>query len=121
MTAEPRVVLLYDGACRFCVRSLNVLKRFDPQGRIELVDATERSSVASRFPQAAGADFDAAMYAVEGENVYRGFDAFRRAMRVCDGLKWIVPLMSIPPVPQIGRRVYDMVARNRHSLGCNVE
>jgi predicted DCC family thiol-disulfide oxidoreductase YuxK len=115
------VALLYDGECRFCLRSLRVLKRFDPHGRLELIDATDREAIAHRFPQTAGADFDAAMYAVDQEHVYRGFDAFRRALRETPSLAWLVPILYLPGVPQIGRRVYDAVARNRHSLGCASE
>ncbi len=115
------VALLYDGECRFCIHSLRVLKRFDRHDRLELIDATNRDAVARRFPQAAGADFDAAMYAVDRERVYRGFDAFRRALRETPRLAWLVPFLYVPGVPQIGRRIYDAVARNRHSLGCSSE
>jgi predicted DCC family thiol-disulfide oxidoreductase YuxK len=112
------IVLLYDGGCAFCVRSLRVLKRFDRDGKLELVDATDRASTIARFPQAAGADFDSAMYAVDGLRVYEGFDAFRRAIRETPALRWIAPLLFVPGVPQFGRFVYALVARNRHALGC---
>ncbi len=115
------VALLYDGACRFCIRSLHVLKRFDSNDQLELVDATDRDATALRFPQTAGADFDAAMYAVDGQGVYRGFDAFRRALRETPALAWLVPFLYVPGVPQAGRRVYDAIARNRHNLGCASE
>ena len=113
------VALLYDGACRFCVRSLLALKRFDAHDRLELIDATDREAIARRFPQTAGADFDEAMYAVDGEHVYRGFDAFRRALRETPRLVWLVALFYVPGVPLIGRRVYEAIARNRRSLGCS--
>jgi predicted DCC family thiol-disulfide oxidoreductase YuxK len=115
------VALLYDGGCRFCIRSLRVLKRFDARNSLELVDATDREAIGARFPQTAGADFDAAMYAVDGSKVYRGFDAFRHAMRRLPGLWWLAMLMYVPGVPPIGRRVYDAVAHNRHALGCSSE
>jgi len=115
------VALLYDGACRFCIRSLRALKRFDPNDKLELVDATDRAATVRRFPQTVGADFDAAMYAVDGSRVYRGFDAFRRALRETPTLAWLVPLLYVPGVPQIGRRAYDAIARNRHNFGCASE
>lgn len=116
-----RVALLYDGTCRFCIRSLHVLKRFDLNDKLELVDATDRDATASRFPQTAGMDFDAAMYAVDGHRVYRGFDAFRRALRETPPLAWLVPLLYVPGVPQLGRRAYGAIARNRRNLGCASE
>jgi predicted DCC family thiol-disulfide oxidoreductase YuxK len=115
------VALIYDAACHFCIRSLRVLKRFDIHERLELVDATDRDSIVRRFPQTADADFDSAMYAVDGHAVYRGFDAFRRALRETPSLGWLVPLLYVPGVPQLGRRVYDAIARNRHALGCSSE
>jgi predicted DCC family thiol-disulfide oxidoreductase YuxK len=115
------VVLLYDGACRFCIRSLRALKRFDSQNRLELVDATDRAGVDQRFPQTRGADFDAAMYAIEGSRVYRGFDAFRHAMWRLPSLSWLAMLMYLPGIPPLGRRAYDIIARNRHALGCSSE
>ena len=115
------VVLLYDGTCRFCIRSLGVLKRFDPRDRLELVDASDRAAVSRRFPQTAGADFESAMYAVDGTRVYRGFDAFRRALAALPALRLLAPLLYVPGIPQAGRRIYDTVARNRHALGCSSE
>ncbi|MGH7715703.1 MAG: thiol-disulfide oxidoreductase DCC family protein [Vulcanimicrobiaceae bacterium] len=115
------VALLYDGACRFCIRSLRALKRFDLHDRLELIDATDRDAIARRFPQTAGADFDAAMYAVDQHGVYRGFDAFRRALRETPVLAWLVPLLYVPGMAQIGRLAYDAIARHRHSLGCTSE
>ena len=115
------VTLLYDGTCAFCIRSLRVLGHFDLLGRIELVDATDRTAVARRFPQTAGADFDAAMYAVDSRGVYRGFDAFRRAVFASPLLVWLLPLLYFPGVALLGRMAYDAIARNRHSLGCSAE
>jgi predicted DCC family thiol-disulfide oxidoreductase YuxK len=115
------LALLYDGGCHFCIRSLRLLKRFDPNDRLELVDATDRDSIAHRFPQAAGSDLDAAMYAVDQHRVYRGFDAFRRALHETPALAWLLPFLYVPGIPQLGRLVYGMIARNRHSLGCTSE
>lgn len=115
---EP-VVLVYDGMCAFCIRSLNVLKRFDAAGRLELVDSTDTALVAKRFPMLQGADFSEAMYGVADGRVYKGFDAFRRAAWALPQGRAIAPLLYVPGVPQTGRVVYAKIARNRRSFGCD--
>jgi predicted DCC family thiol-disulfide oxidoreductase YuxK len=112
------IALLYDGTCGFCVRSLRVLKRLDFLGRLELVDATDRQGVEERFPLARTANLDSAMYAVTKGGLYRGFDAFRRAGWALPIVAWLMPLLYVPGVPQVGRWLYGIVARNRKSLGC---
>jgi len=121
MMPAGRIALLYDGSCSFCIRSLRALKRLDAGNRLELIDATDRATIVARFPQAAAADFGAAMYAVDGPRVYEGFDAFRRAVCRMPLTAWLAPLLFVPGVPQIGRRIYALVARNRHAFGCRSE
>jgi predicted DCC family thiol-disulfide oxidoreductase YuxK len=116
----PATVVVYDAECRFCIRSLRVLKAFDILGRITLVPSNE-DGLLERFPSLRGADFASAMYAVRDGKAYAGFDAFRTAL-------WSSPILAllawswyVPPVPALGRRVYAWIARNRRSLGCSLE
>ncbi|GAC1401721.1 MAG: hypothetical protein NVSMB64_00350 [Candidatus Velthaea sp.] len=112
------VILVFDGGCGFCRRSLYALKRLDRHDRLELVDGTLREAVVQRFPELAAADLDRAMYAVAGDGVYRGYDAFRRAARALPGLRFISGIAGLGPVAAVGRLVYGTIARNRGRLGC---
>jgi predicted DCC family thiol-disulfide oxidoreductase YuxK len=116
----PATAVIYDAECRFCIRSLRVLKAFDILGRISLVPS-DTTGLLKRFPTLRGADFSSAMYAVRDGAAYAGFDAFRTAL-------WSSPILAllawswyVPPVPAVGRRVYAWIARNRRSLGCSIE
>lgn len=109
---------MFDGECGFCRRSLLALKRLDWFDRIELIASSDRAAWADRFPQLEGADFAAAMFAVRGNSMYRGFDAFRASL-------WSLPLLApvawswyLPGVRAVGTRMYAAIAARRHRLGC---
>lgn len=115
---DENVTLIYDGSCGFCIRSLAVLKRFDVKEHIKLVDSADASAVTAAYDFPAGTDFSRAMYAVSDGTVHRGFDAFRRSFWAIPHFRYVNALLYIPGIPQLGRFIYDLVARNRHSLGC---
>jgi predicted DCC family thiol-disulfide oxidoreductase YuxK len=116
------VDVVYDGLCRFCVRSIRVVRSLDVLGRVSFHDANEREAVVAALPALADADLDDAMYAIDGGGRrYRGFYAFRRLTRALPALWWLVPLLYFPGVSFVGERVYGYVARNRSRLGCRIE
>jgi len=113
--------VVYDGLCRFCIRSLAVVRLLDLQGVLRLHDANDRAQVLRRFPMLRDVDLDAEMYVVDEQGrAYAGFYAFRRLARALP-LAWpLVPLLHLPGVSAVGTRVYALVARNRRRLGCRV-
>jgi predicted DCC family thiol-disulfide oxidoreductase YuxK len=113
--------VVYDGLCRFCIRSLAVVQALDLRGALRLHDANDRAAVLERFPMLRDADLDAEMYVVDGAGrPYGGFHAFRRIARALP-LAWpLVPLLYLPGMSAAGTRVYALVARNRRQLGCRV-
>jgi len=115
------VDVVYDGLCRFCIRSLALVQAIDTRSALRLHDANDRSAVLERFPALRDADFDAAMYAVDADGrTYEGFYAFRRIAHALP-LAWpLVPLLHLPGAGALGSRAYALVARNRRRLGCRV-
>jgi predicted DCC family thiol-disulfide oxidoreductase YuxK len=113
------VSVVYDGRCRFCLRSLTLCMRLARRPVFRLYDANDREAVGARFPMLAGAGFDDAMFVVtdRGE-VFRGFFAFRRMMWESPWLYPLLPLFYAPGASLVGPRVYSWVARNRGSFGC---
>jgi predicted DCC family thiol-disulfide oxidoreductase YuxK len=121
---ENRLLMLdvvYDGLCRFCVRSLSAVQMLDSRHVLRLHDANDRVAVAERFPTLRNVDLDAAMYVVDGSGrSYAGFYAFRRIARALP-LAWpLLPLLHLPGASAVGTRIYALVARNRRRLGCRV-
>lgn len=110
------IPVFYDGKCAFCVRSLNVVRRLDSLRRIRFIDM-HSPGARSEFP-----DFNAERGNVEmllrqhDGKWLGGFDAYRAMARHMPLLWLILPLLFVPPVPAIGRRVYARIAGRRYCI-----
>lgn len=114
---EP-ISIVFDGDCAFCTKSLRLLRRLDRDGAMHLHDSHD-SSIATRFPMLASADFDQAMFAVTADGqVFRGYFAFKALIRTLPAAWPLALLFMIPGANFIGPRVYAWVARNRRRMGC---
>jgi predicted DCC family thiol-disulfide oxidoreductase YuxK len=114
--------IIYDGACGFCRRSLQLFTRVDLWHRMRPHDGSRRENIDRRFPQLSAADLDDAMFAVTSEGrVYRGFFAVRRLLWESPVTWLLLPVLYLPGASLFGRRIYAWVARNRRELGCNPE
>ncbi len=110
--------IIYDGQCRFCIRSLAAVRFLDTRGCMRFHDANLPETRAA-FPQISPADTNDAMFVIaSGEQPHRGFFAFRR-------LAWAGPLLwpslllfYFPAASIVGPRIYELIARNRQRLGC---
>ena len=106
--------ILYDGNCRLCRRTIALLRVFDWLGRVTYVNALDESALRRRGlawldPSALLAD----MHAVVDQRRWLGYEAYRAlAWRI--PILWpILPLMYLPPVAAVGRRIYRHVADGR--------
>jgi predicted DCC family thiol-disulfide oxidoreductase YuxK len=115
--AADRALVLYDGQCPFCRKSVELLRRLDWLGRLGYADARDPAQVP------AGARLDPGRLLDEmhvltagGRRVYHGFAALRwLAWRL--PLLWpVAPFLYLPGVPAVGQRLYLWVARNRFRL-----
>ena len=103
MSMKERVYVIYDGQCRFCIRSLKLFSAADIFKIFRFYDAHDEPSVAALFPELHGADFDNAMFVVtERRAVYRGFFAFRRMI-------WSSPLLW--PLIPVFYPIFDFAAK----------
>lgn len=118
-TPDPdrRALVLYDGQCPLCRKSVGHLRRLDWLGRLRYADARDPANVPTTAP------LDPAMLLKEmhvvtatGRHAYHGFAAVRwLAWRL--PLLWpLAPFLYIPGVPALGQRLYLWVARNRFRL-----
>lgn len=119
MRSGRRLTLIYDGDCRFCIRSLAVLKRLDWLDLLELVPSSAVPFDKRLLRLLTDADFGVAMYAVSmNGRTYSGFDAFRQAfLRLPLGL-FIVWACYLPGAKWLGSRCYAWIARRRGGFGC---
>ncbi|HEU4697769.1 MAG TPA: DUF393 domain-containing protein [Gemmatimonadales bacterium] len=119
LTPRPaRPVLLYDGACGFCLRAIGWLRRWDRAGRIETLPMQRRAE-RTDLPPIADAALARAMHLVTPDGaVYAGGRAARAMLRWLPGGALLRPLFLIPGVPWVVNRTYEGVAARRHRLGC---
>jgi len=119
---KNRHQFLYDGSCGLCQKTVAVLRRLDVLDRIVFRDALrDWPAIRTEFPTLSQEACLENMHVVTASGrVETGFDAYR-AISWSLPLLWpIAPLLYVPLVPAVGRRVYAAVARGRHRGGCPV-
>lgn len=115
---STRAVVLFDGQCAFCRKSVEILQRLDWRGRLRFQDARDRTGWPPTLVPLREDRLMEEMHLVppRGDRVYHGFGAFRwMAWRL--PLLWLVaPLLYLPGVPYLGQRLYLWIARRRYRL-----
>ena len=99
-----RFEIAIDGTCGFCKRSAGWLKKLDWLGSVKITPVFEENMPEMRVTR------------LRDGRMLGGFDGFRM-------MAWSVPLFApgwpllwVPGVAPIGRRVYRWIARNRHKM-----
>lgn len=110
---EPAIVL-YDGSCKLCRRSVGVLKAMDLLEQVVAVNALDDEARTDVGPDKLEvAQLMQAMHVVTGQRVWSGFEACRMLASRTPLLWPVYPFLYIWPIPGIGRRVYRWVAASR--------
>jgi predicted DCC family thiol-disulfide oxidoreductase YuxK len=115
---SSRAIVLFDGRCAFCRKSVSLLRRLDWLGRFDCRDARD---VANLPPCGVPLDpqrFLEEMHVVtpDGKRTYAGYRAVRWiAWRL--PLLWpLAPFLHLPGAVRLGSRIYRWIARNRFKL-----
>ncbi|WP_424018102.1 thiol-disulfide oxidoreductase DCC family protein [Halorientalis pallida] len=110
-----RPVLLFDGVCNLCNRSLRLLVKFDHAGRFRF--APLQSPVGKELLTRHGLDSDYfdSIVLIDGDDYYTKSEA---ALRVCRELDGPLPLLyALMAVPEgVRDRVYDFVGDHRYQV-----
>lgn len=113
-------VLVYDGDCAFCDRSIRRVLARDPNGMLRFAarNSAYGRALLARHPQLVDVD---SMLWVEPEHggreeIFTRFDAVLRTARHLGGVSRVVELARIFPGP-IRDAAYRLMARHRHRLG----
>lgn len=119
---SDRAIVLYDGDCAFCQRSIRILRALDWLGRLEFQSARDTDRLPATVPPLDPAKLIEEMHVVPAARgrVRAGFSAFRwMAWRLPPTVP-IAPFLYLPGVLWLGNRVYRWVARNRfHLVPCH--
>lgn len=116
---DETFTLVYDEHCYFCARSLYPFKLLDVTNAVQF---HSQYTVSDRYRTNEDVDFEEAMYAFDGEEVYAGYGAFRRLAKQFPVLIPAAWVMGWEPVARLGRRIYRYVAENRaRHFTCKVD
>jgi predicted DCC family thiol-disulfide oxidoreductase YuxK len=109
----PRPLLIYDGECDFCRRSVTRWRRITGD-RVDFVPFQDADALA-RFPEIPRADLERAVHLIEPDGaVYRGAAAALRARRLPPGHGWLWWLYErCPGFAPLAEAIYRGVAANR--------
>lgn len=115
---EGKGVVLYDGSCPLCLKSISILKKLDWLGALRFQNARETDRLPKSFVPLDQKRLIEEMHLLtpDRRRAPAGFKAFRWiAWRL--PLLWpVAPLLYIPGVPWLGNKVYLWVAKNRFRL-----
>src|SRR4051812_19129408 len=116
--ADGKAVVLYDGECPLCKKSVSILKKLDWFHKLSFqngrdVEHLPPSKVALN-PQRLLEEMH--LLTPDRTQAYPGYKAFRyMAWRLPLTLPF-APLMYVPGVPWIGNKIYLWIAKNRLKL-----
>lgn len=113
---KGKIVVLYDGVCGLCTRSIFMVQMMDILDRTKPVDFRDNILKSKHAPDITEDDLDRAMHIKMPSGVYyKGFDAFRKLTWHLPSTTLLTPLLYIPGVPPVGRMIYAKIAERRNT------
>ena len=121
INADPHAgkgIVLFDGQCPLCRRSVAILKKLDWLGRLHFQDARDVKNLpASEVPLDPKKMLEEMhLLTPDRKRAPAGFKAFRWIAWRLPLLMPLAPFLYIPGVPWIGNKVYLWIAKNRFRL-----
>ncbi len=111
------LILLYDGNCKLCRRTISAIRQFDVFQRVFYVNAMDgKPAMPPGSPSIDPDDLMRDMHAVVGGKKWRGYEAYRVLAQRIPVFWPLWPFLWLWPVPPIGRWVYRKVADSRLCL-----
>ena len=119
--ADPHVgkgIVLFDGACLLCKRSVAILKKLDWLGTLRYQNARDLKNLpASEVVLNPKKMLDEMhLLTPDRRHALAGFRAFRWIAWRLPLLMPLAPFLYIPGVPWLGNKVYLWIAKNRFRL-----
>jgi len=112
-----QLVVLFDGGCPMCRRTVRRIRALDWRHRLRFVDATDAAARERIAPGLTEAAVLIQMYVVDQHARYAGFEAALQISRVVP-LLWPVWLVGrLPGIRSLGHFVYRTIASNRVRRG----
>jgi predicted DCC family thiol-disulfide oxidoreductase YuxK len=115
---QGQAVLLYDGACPLCQRSVRILKKLNWLNKIHFQDARDtRNLPPSEVPLVPRRLLEEMhVVAPDRKRIFAGFKAFRWIAWRMPLTVLLAPFLYLPGIPWLGNKIYLWVAKNRFRL-----
>ena len=114
-----KTVVVYDGLCGLCTRSVRLVKRLDWLHALEYLDAQDWEQVHLRYPQLDQQAILGQIHLIAlDQRVYVGYEGIRRVLRDLPPVTWLYPLLFLPGITWLGPRVYRWIAAHRYQISC---
>lgn len=112
---NEKMIVLFDGECNFCDRSIQFIFKRDPKARF-LFTSLQSEKGKALLKQHGLQNLDmSSMVLIKGDKAYTKSGAALRISRYLSGL-WPVMVIFLAVPPFIRNWFYDQVAKRRHKL-----
>ncbi len=119
-TAGSKYTVIYDGTCGMCSKSVQRIRKLDKQGVFEYVPY-QAPDLLKRFPQVDLKACEGELFVVTPSGELKGGPkGVAEILRAC-GWRVTPALMDAPGMNWLARRVYNVIAANRKSIGGTCE
>ncbi len=110
-------IMIYDGNCKFCRKSVTRIYRLDGRGRIAFISLHD-PFVAETFPDLTHEDLMAQMYVVDRQGRrHGGPEAFKYLSRRLPKLWPLAVILHIPFSMPLWQAIYRWIAKRRYLFG----
>jgi predicted DCC family thiol-disulfide oxidoreductase YuxK len=112
-----RYTMLYDGNCRICCSQADLVRSFNSQDRIEVLDLHDPSAIV-RFPQFSAQAVRSELHLVAPDgSVHIGAAAVREVLLRLPSLRGLGEILALPGMTALAAPFYRLVAANRYLFG----
>jgi predicted DCC family thiol-disulfide oxidoreductase YuxK len=114
-----RYIVIYDGDCRVCDRTIKLLTKWDANHELEII-TSQAPGVNARFPWIPRRAYMESVQVIRTSDgkTWQAAGALEELLKVLPKGRLISWLFRIPFVRPLADRFYRWFARNRYRLGC---
>lgn len=114
ITGQQRLLVIYDGSCELCRRTVAILKTLDICGTLVPMAGSSRDPRRLAHPEITDEMLLRDLYVVGRNYVAGGYEGYKKMATSLLVLWPLALIMKFPPVAAVGRRIYRVVADSRH-------
>lgn len=117
---RPQNILVFDGQCQYCIKSVEVLRRADLFNKVRYIDLNKEIDLTNIHPRLTKSLALSQLNLIDPSlKMAGGFYAVRRLAMICPLLWPLVPVFYLPGMGIVGSYIYKFIAKNRYFFHFN--